>query len=132
MRLEGFEDVSVVLQSGVYALVKRGTVIYVGKAKRLEARISAHRQSARRAAKGQKIPTWLPIRGFVFDQVFVRPCHVDDLDRLEAEMINLYKPRFNESLKRPGPITQPVTLNIGRFTGILNAPPTPALIERRL
>jgi excinuclease UvrABC nuclease subunit len=111
-KMEQFIDVSVMLRPGVYALVKRGVVIYVGKAKQLYSRIYTHRNVAGRAAKGQKIPTWMPVKGFVFDEVWVRPCRVEDLERLETEMINLYKPRFNESLKHHGPIKlPPLTIN---------------------
>lgn len=128
VELVGFVDVSVVLQSGVYALVKKGVVIYVGKAKRLEARISAHRSVARTAARGKTIPHWMPIKGFVFDQIFVRHCHVDDLDRLEHEMINLYKPRYNQSLKNALPVTAPISILNG--TVVLNRPRPQ--IERRI
>lgn len=128
MQLEGFSDVSQVLQSGVYALVKKGVVIYVGKAKRLEARISAHRSVARTAARGGRIPHWMPIRGFVFDQVFVRCVHVDSLDAVEREMIELYKPRFNESLKTTARITTPISILGGAV--VLNRPRPQ--IERRV
>ncbi len=99
LALSGFEDVSALLGPGVYALIKRGVVIYVGKSKSLYQRIYAHRNMARAAAKGKTIPTWMPIRGFVFDQVFIRPCRLEDLDSLEREMVELYKPKFNMSLK---------------------------------
>lgn len=110
--VEGFVDASVVLGAGVYALVRRGVVIYVGKSRSVYQRVYAHRTTARRAARGNPIPTWLPIKGFVFDEVWVRPCHVDGLDALEREMINLYKPRFNESLKAPGKVTGPIALRV--------------------
>lgn len=114
MQLNGFAEVSPILGSGVYALVKRGTVIYIGQSKSLYQRIYAHKHNARQAAKGKAIPAWLPAKGFIFDQVFVHPCHVDDLDRVEREMINLYKPKYNESLKVGGNVVKAeVALNIG-------------------
>lgn len=97
--LEGALDVSLILKPGVYALVRRGVVIYVGKSKSVYQRIYTHRTTANRKARGQAIPTWLPIQGFVFDQVFVWTCTLEELDALEAEKINLYQPRFNQSLK---------------------------------
>lgn len=124
VQLDGFSDVSDILRAGVYALVKNGVVIYVGKSKTLYQRIYAHRHTERRAAKGKPIPSWLPIRGFVFDQIFVRTCRLEELDKLEAAMINLYKPRFNESLKAHGRIvTAPVTLQIGSAVLHLNGGP---------
>lgn len=99
MHLDGFDDVSVILSPGVYALVKQGIVIYVGKSRSMYSRIYTHRTTANRAKKGKDIPSWLPVKGFVFDQVFVRKCRLEELDDLEAQMINRYKPRYNESLK---------------------------------
>lgn len=132
MELTGFADVSQVLRAGVYALVKNGVVIYIGKSKSMYQRIYTHRTTASRAARGKAIPTWLPIKGFVFDQVFVRPCSVDDLDRLEAEMINLYKPRFNESLKNGLKVTAPIVLKVAGAEVVLNRPtPAPPISEFR-
>lgn len=98
-KLHGFDEVSGLLQCGVYALASKGTVIYVGKSKSLYQRIYAHRTRAKRTAKGHKLPDWVTARAFVFDQVFIRPCHPDQMDALEVEMIERYKPRFNVSLK---------------------------------
>src|SRR6185437_576305 len=130
MQMLDFQDFSALLGPGVYALVKRGVVIYVGKSRALYLRLYAHRNVARAAAKGKPIPTWLPIKGFVFDQVFVRPCALADLDRLEAEMIELYKPRYNESLKTRLPIRAAIPLTINGHTITLN--PAQPKIERRI
>lgn len=120
MRLEGFTDISACLGPGVYALVKRGVVIYVGRSKSVYQRVYAHRTTASRAARGKAIPTWLPIKGFVFDEVWVRPCRVEELDALEAEMINVFKPRYNESLKNALKVTAPVALRVGATVVTLN------------
>ena len=130
MELEGFFDVSVVLQSGVYALAKRGVVIYVGKSKSLYSRIYTHRNLARRGARGQKIPSWLPVKGFTFDEVFVFPCHVDRIDEIEAAMVNKYKPKFNMSLKNGLKVKAPIVLQIGEVAVRMNAPGP--FVERRL
>lgn len=128
--LDGFSDVSEILLPGVYALVKRGVVIYVGKSKSLYQRIYAHRTTAARKARGNPIPSWLPIKGFVFDQVFVRTCRLEELDALEREMINTYKPRFNESLKAAGKVTLPTTIRIGGIPLTLNARPEGEAVRR--
>ena len=130
MQLEGFSDVTPLLRSGVYALAKRGVIIYVGKAKNLYSRIYTHKHFANRGAKGQKIPSWLPIRGFVFDQVFVFPCRVDLLDSVEAEMVNKYKPKYNVSLKNGLKIKAPISLVINGVTVVMNKPEE--RIERRI
>lgn len=126
MQLEGFVEVSEVLRSGVYALAKDGVIIYVGKSKSLYQRIYSHKHVAKRASQGKSIPDWLPIKGFTFDQVFVRVCHVDQLDALEAEMINLYKPKYNSKLKNNAAPPPPTTINIRGLQLNLNAsPPAP-------
>ena len=132
MVLESFTDVSAILGPGVYALVKRGVVIYVGKSRSVWQRLYAHRSTANRAARGKPIPTWLPLKGFVFDEVWVRPCAFADLDRLEEEMINRYKPRFNESLKAAGKVIAPTQIRIGAIQLTLNANPAPMEGLRRI
>ena len=131
MQLDDFTDVSTLLRSGVYALCKRGVVIYVGKAKGLYSRIYTHKHFANRGAKGLKVPDWLPVKGIQFDEVFIRPCHVDDLARLEAEMINLYKPRYNQSLKNGLKVALPATITIAGVEIQMSVPPPPQIERRR-
>jgi hypothetical protein len=44
------------------------------------------------------------LRGVHFDQVYVLPCRLDQLDALEKSLIDLYKPRYNIKLKSPTPV----------------------------
>ena len=85
--LEGFLDFTPLLRAGVYALCKRGVVIYVGKSKSLYARIYTHKHFANRGAKGRPIPDWLPVKGIQFDEVFIRTCSLEDLAQLEARIL---------------------------------------------
>lgn len=129
MELAGFEDVSSLLRAGVYALCKRGVVIYVGKSKSLYSRIYTHKHFANRGAKGRPLPSYLPVRGIQFDQVFIRSCRLEDMDRLEYEMINLYKPHYNTNLKNNLKVAAPVSV-----AGVLlqmNVPPRPQIGMRR-
>lgn len=130
--IEGFINVSAVLRAGVYALVREGTVVYVGQGKRMLARIEAHRSNWGR----KSVPAWMPVslRGVLFDDVYVFPCRVEDLDRIERAMIDLYKPKFNIQCKAPTPLTaQPITLRTDTATIPLNHQPAPpARFERRL
>ena len=59
------------------------------------------------------MPSWLPVKGMQFDEVHIRYVHVDDLDRVEAETINKYKPHYNTNLKNGLKTRAPITLNIG-------------------
>lgn len=128
--LEGFIDVSDVLRSGVYALVRNGVVVYVGQGKRMLARIEAHRSNWGR----KSMPAWMPVslRGVLFDEVFVLPCRIEDLDRVERAMIDLYKPKYNIALKAPGPTTQQISINIGGTSVPLNFTPAQPRFERRI
>lgn len=129
--LEGFQDVSTLLRSGIYALCKRGVVIYVGKSKSLYSRIYTHKHFANRGAKGKAIPSWLPVKGIQFDEVFIRYVHVDALDAAEREAINLYKPRYNESLKNNLKVSLPDTLTIAGVVLQTRVPPRPQIGLRR-
>lgn len=131
LQLEGFVDISTILRCGVYALCKRGVVIYVGKSKSLYARIYTHRNLSSRG-KGKKVPEWMPqsLKGIQFDQVFIRPCTLEQLDELEAEMINRYKPHYNINLKN----TRKVSLGLVTIGGVqlnLAAPARPQSLARR-
>ncbi len=108
--LEGFIEVTPILRAGVYALVRDGVVVYIGQGKKMLARIEAHRSNWGR----KSVPDWMPVslRGVLFDQVFVLPCRVEDLDRIESAMIDFYKPKFNIKLKPP---TRTLSHPIPRF-----------------
>lgn len=135
LELSGFQNVSSLLRAGVYALCKNGVVIYVGKSKSLYSRIYTHRNLSSRG-KGKTVPSWMPqsLKGIVFDEVHIRTCTVDELDTLEAAMINLYKPKYNISLRNGLKVSTPITLTINGRTLALNGSPSPAAprIERRV
>lgn len=90
------------LQGGVYALVHRGNVVYVGKSKVMLGRIYSHRVAW--GKKSQKAVGLKPIKGILFDAIWVRPCPLTDIDELESTMINLYKPRYNSLLRNGLPV----------------------------
>ena len=102
MELEGFADVSGMLQGGVYALVLREVVVYVGKSKMMLSRIYSHRSAWGR--KSQKALGLKPIKGILFDAIWVRACPSAEVDDLERAMINLYKPRYNDKLRNGLPV----------------------------
>lgn len=118
--IEGFVNVSAILGPGVYALVRDGVVVYIGQSKRMLSRVSAHKSNWGR----KSTPSWLPpsCRGILFDEVHVLPCRVEDLDEVEATMINLYKPRYNIRVKTPDPVA------IAHL--FANGPPQPPLPRR--
>lgn len=129
VEVTGFINATDMLRSGIYMLVLRGEVVYIGQAKAMIVRIATHRSNARRT-----LPSWLPpsAKGIVFDEILIRPCPVHHLDEIERELIVLYKPRHNIALKHNGKATGEVTLSRGDHTIVLNRKPTKGLIERRL
>ena len=129
MKIEGFIEVSTILRSGVYILVHRGVVIYVGQSKTMLSRIYTHRSMWGQKAR-RKVPDWMPVKGILFDEVFVCPCPLDKLDEFELDMINLYKPKFNIRLKAPGATDQPFTIKVNNIPLAFN--PKPNFVERRV
>lgn len=127
--LDGFLDITPVLRAGVYALTWRDVVVYVGQSRNLLGRLGAHR--ARSA--GKTLPSWHPVRRVQFDGVHVYPCGPDDLDALEREMINRFRPRHNVHHKPPSgtPMLAPVDVTIGDFQWRLNREPEVIGIVRR-
>lgn len=129
--MENFVDASEMLRGGVYALLYRREVVYIGKAKRMLTRVYSHLHIWGQKRKGGKSPTWSAIDGIYFDQVFIRPCHPDEVDRVERELIALYKPRLNTKLTS-GPSSAPFSIKVGNTTLHLNQKPVIPVIERRV
>lgn len=133
MKLEDFTEVGDILRSGVYALCAKGVVIYVGKSKSMLGRIYAHRQAWQNKKKGTDwISERLGIPGLQFDEVHIRPCPKHEVDALEVEMINKYKPHYNVQLKTSQKVKAPITLNIGGKPFVINEKPKMPLVERRV
>jgi excinuclease UvrABC nuclease subunit len=121
VELVGFKDISE---------IHKGKINYIGKSKNLYSRIYTHRSLYNKRRKGSPAPDWIPVKGMKFDEVWVRACHVDLLDKLEYEMINLYKPKYNEALKNGLKVATPIVLRINGATVTLNEPK--AQLERRI
>lgn len=133
MELDGFIDGSDMLRSGVYALCRKGVVIYVGKSKSMIGRINAHRRAwiDKRKAKseGSWITNALGIPGLMFDEIHIRPVPLHLLDAVEREMIDKFKPVYNVQLQT-NKITAPINLVIGALSLQLNTPYQPIVTRR--
>lgn len=89
--MEGFTDVSGLIRCGVYLLLQRGRVVFVGKAgKSMLAKIAAHRSLARKS-----VPDWLPIKGIPFDQVLIKTVHPDQLESTYLDLVLEFNPHYN-------------------------------------
>jgi hypothetical protein len=126
VELEGFIDASAMLSGGVYALVHRGVVVYVGKSKVMLGRVYSHRVAWGR--KSQKAVGLKPIKGILFDAIWIRPCPSAEIDDLEYTMINLYKPRYNSLLRNglPVPLPPDISALVASMLGTAVNVPTPA------
>lgn len=91
---DGFISAGATLGSGVYLLVHKGDVVYVGKSNHLLRRWYEHRSAyylsrQKRAQRPQK-------KAMLFDDIHYQPCGLKELDALERELIAKYRPRYNE------------------------------------
>lgn len=110
--MEGFLDASAMMQGGVYVLVHRREVVYIGKAKNFLARIYTHRSVWGRQRKGDKIASWLPVKGVIFDQIYLRPCRPEVAEALERELIGEHNPKHNTQLRtKPHSPLPPMVIN---------------------
>ena len=94
MELEGFREITELLHCAVYALVSRREVVYIGKTKqpwqRLYAHVTARGRSYRPQVGARQVK-----KGIKFDQLFIHPCMLAELDLLELDMIAKYRPKHN-------------------------------------
>lgn len=125
--LEGALDLSALLQSGVYVLLHRERVVYVGKSRMVLKRLYAHRNLWERKRKGLRTLTRSNLKGIPFDQVYFYPCAIEELDSREFELIQRFQPRHNVQLKSPPPpLRREVRLTINGLGFTLN-PTSPRL-----
>lgn len=88
---EGFYDVSEIMECGVYMLLLKGLVVYVGQSRSMLLRVATHY-----SARAKRRPnTWQKVKAIPFDEVRVCPCVVDALDDLEQSLIAKHQPRYN-------------------------------------
>ena len=89
----GFADVSALLEASIYLLKSRGKVVYVGQSIQPIVRIFQHRLKT-----GERIGRRIHSRGierFAFDQIFILPCKLSEINTLEKKYIQQYMPKYN-------------------------------------
>lgn len=126
---EGYVDVSFMLHCAVYALLQNGKVVYVGQSKNPLTRVYSH-ASYRGKLEPWKAGYTTRKVGFKFDTIWVMPCMLRDLDRLEAEQITKWQPKHNTRGRKPN---TPLDLNL--LMASVSArigPPVEAPIRRRV
>lgn len=103
LRGEGFGTQLECRCVAIYALISRGEVVYVGQSKNVYHRLGQHFTTRRRNRGGNgstKIgSTYANVVLFDFDEVLLRYCYLDELDRIELDVIERYRPRFNVAIR---------------------------------
>lgn len=127
--MDGFVNASMMLRPCVYALAWKGEVVYVGASRRAVMRLYTHV----RARQGRVLPRFRKL-GFRFDEVWIRECGIEDLGRVEREMIERYRPRHNVQHKPPPVPTAPLVLRVRNTVLTVGAakPKPPLVFERRI
>lgn len=78
---------------GVYFLVRRGVVVYVGKSSDIECRVRIHQELS--AAREDDTSTKVARARKLFDSAYWFECRVDELDYQERYWINELLPEYN-------------------------------------
>jgi hypothetical protein len=108
MEEHGFVDVTKLIHCGVYALVRKGEVVYVGKSKQPLMRIHRHVLNRGKLIKKSVNPEAGPTlngKGINFDVVWFLPCMLGQLSTLENYFIRKFLPRHNVQGK-PNPVME--------------------------
>lgn len=125
MQLEGFQEVTPLLHCLIYALVHRREVVYIGQSRRPLSRLDAH------AVGRSRVGLKSSVSRFRFDQVFIHPCMLAELDELETKMIALYRPKHNQRKLPPASAAELELLVAGVLASQAAITRTEVRIERR-
>jgi excinuclease UvrABC nuclease subunit len=99
----GFADLTVLMHCAVYALVRKGEVVYIGQSKSVGERLRTHcRQRKGGVRKSGMFSNRIKV-GFAFDSIWVRSCMLGELDELERSMIKRFQPKHNVKHMPPPP-----------------------------
>lgn len=95
LNMDSFVDMSEMLLPAIYALLHHGKVVYIGQSVKPLGRIHNHK-----VLWAKKKAPWLKgssasVRGVLFDEFWLRPCRIEELDQVEGDMILKYKPKHN-------------------------------------
>ncbi|SRR6266478_1493685 len=124
LRPEGTISFYSLMHCGVYALVRRGEIVYIGKSRKLWVRLYNHCNN-----RGKVV--YLPEgclrqnKGISFDDIWVWPCMLGQLDTLEVHLIQKYVPRYNVKDKPMPvlPIPEDIRVILKQMITITGLPP---------
>ena len=127
-------DISKLLHCGVYVLLRRGEVVYVGKSTKPLKRLVTHMRNRNREIEDRVGPT-LNGKGINFDGIWFLPCMLGQLATLELYFIRKYLPKYNIQGRPPMPIPDDIKALLAQMVTITGLPPMedrPKVYMRRL
>ncbi len=139
-----YVDVSKLLHCGVYALMQKGVVVYVGKSKKPLVRLGFHANNRGREVdngyldNGRRIGRGMPNhngRGINFDGIRFYPCMLGQIDTIEMALIKKFLPKYNKRGMPPIPIPEDIREIMKQMGWIKTLPPQddrPKVYIRRL
>src|ERR1700722_2637246 len=100
LKSEGFEQLNWAASPvGVYCLLRKGKVVYVGQSESVYRRLAEHHFARIRKKRKGFMETISPndirARKIEFDQAMVKWCSVMQLDSIEQELIRQFRPEHN-------------------------------------
>jgi|SRR5882672_1590063 len=143
-------NITKLMHCGVYALVKKGQVVYVGKSKQPLQRIFTHVRNRNKPignALYGKVDVGPSVngKGIAFDTVWFLPCMLGQLYTLEVHFIKMFMPKHNDkhnpkaravTVKEPPiPIPEDIRAILKQMITITGLPPTedrPKVYIRRM
>jgi len=130
-----FMDISKLLHCGVYCLLRKGEVVYVGKSKKPLVRLYTHvynrgKEAGRALYPGIVAGPTHGGKGINFDGIWFVPCMLGQLDVIELAMIRKYEPRYNVRGKPPTPIPDEIKALLKQMVVITSLPPQDDTFQR--
>jgi len=129
-----FIDISKLLHCGVYCLLRKEEVVYVGRSKKPLARIGRHVENRNRPMGENPGFGYVGPRhagkGISFDGIWFIPCMLGQLDTVELAMIRKYQPRYNIRGIPPRPIPDEIKAILQQMVVITSLPPQDDTFQR--
>lgn len=92
----GAVDCSCLIRPAIYFLLHEGAVVYIGQSRMPIQRIYAHRSSwGKKKADEWRRMGRKAVKAVIFDEVHLLRTTIENLDEVEQEMIQRYRPRYN-------------------------------------
>ena len=84
--MEPGKDITAITRPGVYALLRKGHAVHIGRGRRMEERLAC----ASKHRRGDYQPT-LPRKPIEYDQILIWSCTVDEMEKVFGEVCEHYK-----------------------------------------